>query len=146
MRRLVSSGVLVLIVTFLAPACASLGRNDEPPPKPIQIEVKNNLTYPSELTVYIVSSGIRQMLGFMGPSETKTFTFTPISYAQTYRLVGQLPLSRYIRSQPFTVGSEMTGMISWTLVPNIVGFWELQADTVIIRDTTYHLPADSVQK
>ena len=36
---------------------------------------------------------------------------------------------RDILSQSFTVGSDMTGAIVWTLVPNIVGFENVDADT-----------------
>jgi hypothetical protein len=142
MRRFV---LLTAITAFLAFAfsCASTGRN-ESTPGPVKIEVNNNLRTPIDVTVFIASAGTRQILGLVGPSATKTFVFTPRSYNETYRLVGEIPLSRPIRSQPFIVGSEMTGIITWTLVPNIVGFWEAEEDTTLVDTTT--TSADSARQ
>lgn len=135
MRRYVSA--VFAAITFISViSCASLSRNSGPPPGPVEIEVKNNLTIPSEITVYIVSAGNRQILGIIGSNDTKTFSFKPISYTETYRLIAQIPLENSIRSQPFNVGSEMTGVITWTLVPNIIGFWDVETDTVRVNDTT----------
>lgn len=120
-------------------ACRSFNNGNDQPLHPLTIEVKNNLTEPTQITVYILSEGgYRQILGDVGPSDSRTFAFTPRSYTETYRLVAQIPLARPFRSQPFTVGSEMTGWIQWTMIPNIIGFWDREEDTVVVPDSTPH--------
>jgi hypothetical protein len=114
-------------------ACASgSGRSAEGTPHPVDIEVRNNLLVPTDLTVYAVRStgGGAMLLGSILPAKTQTLRFTPSAYTDSYRLYARLPNGRAIRSESFIVGSDMTGTIVWTLVPNILGFFETDSTTV----------------
>ncbi len=131
--------VVAVLAAAAGYACASGGKGNPLPP--VNIEVQNNLPTPTDATVYLNSGGgIRQMLGFVPGGETKTFTFQPTSTAQQYRLEAVRQLARTIRSQPFTVGDEMTGTIQWTLFPNIVGFRERDVVETTYVDTTKKKP------
>lgn len=117
--------------------CASLRGRTEGPTVPITLEVQNNLALPTDLTVYAVTqSGTRTLLGDVPPASTKSFTFKPVSFSEPYRLLATRPLRRGISSQVFTVGSDMTGKIIWTLSPNIVGFEEVDTDSTAAPDTS----------
>ena len=117
--------------------CASARGRTEGPTVPISVEVQNNLPLPTDLTIYAVSrSGTRTLLGDVPPASTKSFTFKPLSFSEPYRFQANRPLRRPIRSEVFTVGSDMTGRIIWTLSPNIVGFEEIDSDSVAASDTT----------
>jgi len=138
--RIVSStGTLVGIVAALGIGpLASPGRHHigEEPPHPIAVEIQNNLTIPTELTVYITQDqgGGRQMLGTVPGAQTKTFTYTPFAWGQSYRLIGQRPLGGSIGSPPFTLADPEVGTISWAVIPNQVQFYGLP-------DTTTTTPA-----
>jgi len=142
-----------MVLAMTLAGCSGLSNRNDQPMHPLTIEVKNNLTMPTQITVYIISEGgFRQVLGDIGPSDSRTFAFTPRSYSETYRLVAQIPLSRPFRSQPFTVGSEMTGWIQWTMIPNIIGFWDREEDTMVVQDsaardtTATAIPVDTTKK
>ena len=116
--------------------CASLRGRTEGPTVPVAVDVQNNLALPTDLTVYAVTrSGARTLLGSVPPASTKTFTFKPVSFSEPYRFLATRPLRRAIASQVFTVGSDMTGRIIWTLSPNIVGFEEVDTDSTAAPDT-----------
>jgi hypothetical protein len=126
----------LIAIMVVASACGAFSNRNDEPIRPVTIEVKNNLTMPTQITVYMVSEeGYRQMLGDVAPSDSRTFAFTPRSYTETYRLVAQIPLARPFASQPFIIGSGMTGWIQWTMIPNIIGFWDRE-DTVVVPDST----------
>jgi len=112
-------------------ACASAGGGrSSGPTLPVQLEVRNNLGLPTDLSVYAITrGGSRTILGDVPPATTRTFTFKPVSFSERYYLVAYRPLKRAIRSASFSVGDDMTGRIIWTLVPNIVGFEELDTDS-----------------
>ncbi|MDQ6737648.1 MAG: hypothetical protein M3Z30_08105 [Gemmatimonadota bacterium] len=111
-------------------ACASSGGRTTGPTVPIDLEVNNNLRLPADLSVYAVSqAGIRMLLGDVPPGQNRTLRFKPAAFSEPYRLLAILPTGRQIQSQSFIVGSDMTGGIVWTLVPNIVGFIEATADS-----------------
>ncbi len=113
--------VLTLAATLaIGYACASGGKGGPLPP--VNIEVQNNLSVPTDVTVWLVSGGIRQQVGYVPGNETKTFTITPSSGAQRYRLSAERPLARPIRSPSFNYIPEQTGTIVWALIPNIVTF------------------------
>ncbi len=116
--------------------CASLPGRTEGPTVPITVEVRNNLALPTDLTVYAVTrSGARTLLGSVPPASTKSFTFKPVSFSEPYRLLATRALRRAIASQVFTVGSDMTGRIVWTMSPNIVGFEQVDTDSTAASDT-----------
>ncbi len=142
-RRLASAGLLAGAAGWGLSACASSHhRTNEAPPHPIAVEVQNNLTVPTELTIYIAQDqgGFSRMIGTVPGNETKTFTFTPISWGDRYRLIGRRQLGPPLRSPPFTIASDRTGTIAWSLVPGIVTFYDV-ADTTTVtqpKDTTKH--------
>jgi hypothetical protein len=112
--------------------CASHHHISEAPPHPIAVEVTNNITVPTELTVFVAQDqgGSRQMLGTVPGAQTKTFTFTPLSWGQPYRLEGRRPLGGSVFSPRFTVTDPETGTVSWNVVPNQVQFYNSVVDTV----------------
>jgi hypothetical protein len=112
--------------------CASAGHRGDDAMHPVNVEINNNLTVPTVITVFVdQGDNSRRMLGTVPGAATRTFQFTPISFSQPYRLIAQRQLAREIRSQPFTIGSDMTGTVEWSLIPNIVGFYDV-ADTVTV--------------
>ena len=127
--RLAAIG-LALSVAAVA-GCATAGGRTEGATIPIQLQVNNNLRLPTDLTVYAVTrAGNRTLLGGVHPGATANLTFKPVSFSEPYRLLATTPNGRSIRSQSFSVVSDMTGAIVWTLVPNIVGFEIMDADSV----------------
>jgi hypothetical protein len=134
-RRVVSNaGAVVSIVAVLGLgpiACAGHHHISTAPPHPIAVEINNNLTVPTELTVFITqdAGGIRQMLGTVPGAQTKSFTFTPISWDMTYRIVGERPLGGPVISPRFNVNDPETGVVSWNVIPNQVEFYDVQVDT-----------------
>lgn len=118
-------------------ACAGHHHISEAPPHPIAVEVQNNITVPTELTVFVEQDqgGARQMLGTVPGDQTRTFTFTPISWGQPYRLLGQRPLGGPVFSPRFTVNDPETGTITWSVIPNQVQFYNSVVDTAATKDT-----------
>lgn len=102
------------------------GARNAQPIRPIEVEIVNNLPLPTALTIYSeTSNGARAILGNVLPAKTATLTFTPVAYYEPYQLIATRPQRGNIVSQSFTVGSAMTGRIVWTLVPNIIGFQDM---------------------
>ena len=128
--RSVPFAVLTLAATLLGCASAA-GRTPQARPHPVDVEVRNNLLLPTDLTVYVLRDygAGRTLLGSVSPGRTQTLRFTPVTYTEVYRLYANPTGGRPIRSQPFTIGSDMTGRIVWTLVPNIVGFEDVSDST-----------------
>lgn len=124
-------------------ACATLRGRTEGPTVPIDLEIQNNLNLPSDLTIYAVSrSGARTLIGSVPPATTTSFRFKPVSFSEPYRLLANRALARPIRSQVFTVGSDMTGRIIWMLSPNIIGFEDVESDSTA-ADTSGAAPRTS---
>jgi hypothetical protein len=116
-----------------AAGCATVRGRTTGPTVPVDVEVRNNLPLPTDITVYAVNEiGNRTLLGGVPPNKTVTLRFKPASFTEPYRLLARRALGRDIRSQSFSVLSDMTGRIIWTLVPNIVGFEDVDTDS-----TTY---------
>jgi hypothetical protein len=134
-RRVVSPAGAVasfVAVLGLGPlACAGHHHINQAPPHPISVEINNNLTVPTELTVFVTQDqgGPRQMLGTVPGAQTKSFTFTPISWDMTYRLIGQRPLGGPVVSPRFVINDPETGVVSWNVIPNQVEFYDVQVDT-----------------
>jgi hypothetical protein len=129
--RAVAFTIAATAAVGLSFGCATGGHHaDDDAMHPVNVEINNNLTIPTVITVYVDQGGnSRRMLGTVPGAQTRTFQFTPVSFSQPYRLIAQRQLARDVRSQPFTIGSDMTGTVEWSLVPNIVGFYDV-ADTV----------------
>ncbi len=118
--------------------CAGHHHVSEAPPHPIAVEVQNNITVPTELTVFVQpdQGGAQQMLGTVPGAQTKTFTFTPVSWGQSYRLIGRPNLGNSVTSPRFTVNDPQTGTVSWALVPNQVQFYNTAVDTAVVTKPT----------
>gem|GEM_PF-1185639 len=112
-------------------ACAPSNVNtSEAAPVPVQLVVNNNLLRLTSLTIYTVTwDGVRRLLGSVPPRTTREFSFTPVSYSASYRLLATRMGGRDIRSEVFTIGPDMTGQITWTMIPNLVGFRGTDPDT-----------------
>jgi hypothetical protein len=123
--------------------CAGHHHISEAPPHPIAVEVQNNITIPTELTVFVTQDqgGARQMLGTVPGAQTKSFSFTPLSWGQPYRLEGRTPLGRSVYSPRFQVSDPETGTVTWAVVPNQVEFYNTATDTAATKpasDSTKH--------
>jgi len=108
-------------------ACAGHHHISEAPPHPIAVQVNNNITVPTELTVYITQDGggTRSQLGTVPGAQSKTFTYTPVSWGQSYRFLAERQLAGPLRSPSFTISDPQTGSIVWSVVPNQVQFYQL---------------------
>ena len=83
------------------------------------VRIQNNLIPPSSLTVYAVpETGVRQMLGVMQPSETKTFTLDPSLATTQYRLVAEATGGQEIASREFTFAG--TSGVTWDMNLNVI--------------------------
>jgi hypothetical protein len=128
---------LVLAAALVPLGCTAAATRNEGPPRPVALEIDNNLALPTDLTVYAVTEGgTRRLIGSVPPARNVTFQFTPDSYSTQYRLVARMPLGRQLRSEAFVVGSSMTGQIVWMLVPNLIGFRDVEEPDSAVRDTT----------
>ena len=128
-RRIALLGLIAATTTIL-PGCASVHGRTEGPTLPIDLEIHNNLLLPTDLTIFAVTeSRTRTLLGSVPPASTRTLRFKPVSFSERYRLVARRAGARDIVSEPFSVGSDMTGAIVWTLVPNIIGFENIDTDS-----------------
>lgn len=130
------SFALAITASITLASCTSArGRANSVPPHPVDVEINNNLSLPTDLTVYLAGQDEgRRILGSVPPGKTKTLQFTPSSYSEPYRLIATRALHRDVVSQPFTIGSGMTGRLIWTLVPNIIGFEDVDTvDTTVVK-------------
>ena len=123
------AAVAVAVAATTACTPANVQR-PEGKPVPVQLVVNNNLLRPTDLTIYTVDwDGQRRLLGSVPPRTIRDFSFTPVSYSEQYRFLATRITGRDIRSQVFTIGSEMTGQITWTMIPNLVAFRGTDPDT-----------------
>jgi hypothetical protein len=120
LRRALVGGALALTAGLAPAACAtSRARGGAPE---IVVHLTNNLTPPSDVSIYAVSEdGFRRLLGDVAPNGRKVLRVPVHGAAQTLRLVAQLPLGRGLRSQPFTVSGGRT-VIDWDLQTNSLWF------------------------
>ena len=134
-----ATALIAAAAIALLAACASAGSRSSGPTPPVQLVIKNNLGLPTDLTVYAVTrGGFRTLIGDVPPAATRSFTFKPVSFSERYQLLAYRPLKRPIRSEHFSVGDDLTGTIVWTLVPNIVGFEEIDTDSTGTDTTSQH--------
>jgi hypothetical protein len=97
----------------------------------VTIEVYNNITVPTVITVWIQGQNAgRRMLGTVPGADSAKFVFKPDRWGTYYHLIAERQLQRPVTSNRFNFGGPSTGTILWQLVPNIVTTYELQIDTV----------------
>lgn len=131
MRTLLTAAIAATVLTALGCALLKKKPNEDDKPHPVAVEITNNLSVPTEVTVFLVqTSGTRQMLGTVPGTETRTFRFTPVTLSQEYRFVAERQLERPLISQPFRVGGPETGLLEWGLLENIIGFREMDPDSI----------------
>jgi hypothetical protein len=132
MRTLWRAAVAATVLGAVGCASAKRKPNEDYRPHRVGVEITNNLSVPTEVTVYLVQTGggSRQMLGTVPGTEVKTFIFTPITFSQEYRFIAQRPLERPVISQPFRIGSPETGLLEWSLLENIIAFRDLPEDSL----------------
>lgn len=146
MKKQLSSliaGAVVAIPAIVLMACASVGSGrSEGPTNPVDVVVKNNLLMPTDITIYAISvDGSRTLLGSVHPLDSATFSFKPSAFSQQYRLLAIRSGRRSIRSEVFSVTSTNTGRITWTMIPNIIGFQGATPDTTTAASDTGSLSA-----
>ena len=131
-----AAGLAAVAVSAMASTSCTRATVNRPegPPVPVQLVVNNNLLRPTDLTIYTVTfGGQRRLLGSVPPRTTREFSFTPVSYSAQYRLLATRITGRDVTSQVFSIGSEMTGQITWTMLPNLVAFRGTDPDTTVNR-------------
>lgn len=118
------SAAAAVIPAMVLLACASAGSGkSEGSTVPVDVVVKNNLLVPTDLTIYAVTvDGSRVLLGSVHPQDSATFSFKPSAFSQQYHLLALRSGRSSIRSEVFSVNSSNTGRITWTMIPNIIGF------------------------
>lgn len=133
---------LIIAITALAAglttASCATPKGSSGRPHSISIFVKNNLTIPTVIDVFIIGpAGTEWRLGQVAGGDSAEFSYRPDSYGQRYRLIGKRPLQRPVVSTPFTFGDPKTRLLYWSLNSGIVTAYEDVAvtDTILI-DTT----------
>jgi hypothetical protein len=124
-----TAAAVIPAIALMACASAGSGRS-EGPTAPVDVVVKNNLLLPTDITVYAQTvDGSRSLLGSVHPHDSATFSFKPSTFSQQYRLLAIRSGRSTIRSELFSVNSTNTGRITWTMIPNIIGFQGQNPDT-----------------
>jgi hypothetical protein len=125
-RRSIVAVAMALMSTTAIGACASghsqhRGGTDQQ----IIVHLTNDLTPPSDVTVYAVSQGgIRRLLGDVPPNKDRALKIpSDIFPGTSFRIVAERTGGRPVVSQPITATSG-TQMIDWDLQTNAMWFPE----------------------
>jgi hypothetical protein len=122
-RSTVVAAVVVVAGVYECASGHSKTPNTDETPLPVNIEAQNDLAVPAGLTVYIQEiPGKPRMLGDVPPAQTKTFSFTPASFGQPYRLIAERQLAPPLTSAQFTIDSPETGTVIWSVRTGIISF------------------------
>lgn len=124
-RRSILGVVVAAAVTAGVGACASkhtpkAGGGDQP----IYVHLNNDLSPPSDVTVYAVTQdGIRRLIGEVPPNKDKTLKIpSDLPPGSSFRLVAERSsISRPVVSQPVTATTNGL-IIDWTLQTNSMWF------------------------
>ena len=124
-RRSMLGVVVAVAVTAGVGACASshkpkAGGGDQP----IYVHLTNDLSPPSDVTVYAVTeNGIRRLIGDVPPNKDKTLKIpSDVPPGSRFRLVAERSaISRPVVSQPVTATTDGL-IIDWTLQTNSMWF------------------------
>jgi hypothetical protein len=102
------------------------------PPAPVNVEVQNDLAVGTGLTAFVQQTPAKpKLLGDVAPGQVQTFTFTPASYGQQYRLLAAPqavssdaggPTDYAFKSATFSIDSPETGTVVWSVRTGIVSF------------------------
>jgi len=85
------------------------------------VQLTNDLTPPSDVTVYAVTANDRQLLGDVPPGAQTAMQLPLSGPSQRVRLIAQLPSGRAVSSHSFVVTGNTT-TINWDLRSNSVWF------------------------
>jgi hypothetical protein len=121
MRVLRTTLALVLPLALLA-GCGGASREGgtgEPEPgSEITVEVRNNVTPPTSLTVWsVTNTGSRQLLGTVPPRRDRSFELSLGRVGRQLQLVAETADGTNIPSRPFIVSRDAVA-VEWTLYPN----------------------------
>jgi hypothetical protein len=117
---------MALMATTAIGACASShARRGGQQEQQIIVHLTNNLTPPSDVTVYAVSQdGTRRLLGDVPPNKDRALKVpSEIFPGTSFRIVAERTQGRPIVSQPITASSDNL-IIDWDLQMNAVWFPE----------------------
>jgi hypothetical protein len=124
-RRSIVAAALALMATTAVGACASGHSHRGGGEQQIIVHLTNDLTPPSDVTVYAVSEGgIRRLLGEVPPNKDRALKIpSDIFPGTSFRIVAERTGGRPVVSQPITATSG-TQMIDWDLQTNSMWFPE----------------------
>lgn len=126
LRRSIVGAAVALMATTAIGACAS-GHSHKGGGggQQIIVHLTNNLTPPSDVTVYAVSQdGIRRLLGDVPPNKDRALKVpNEIFPGTSFRIVAERTGGRPVVSQPITANSGGQ-IIDWDLQTNAVWFPE----------------------
>ena len=118
-RRSRGPAAAALVLLLLAPigGCAT-GSSAGDGSTSAAVEVQNDLIPPASLTIYLVpESGVRHILGDVGPSQTRVLNIRDPLPGQ-HRFMARTTSGSEIVSNPFAVSASDT--LRWDLSSNIV--------------------------
>jgi hypothetical protein len=121
MRVLRTTLALVLPLALLAGcggASTEGGAGEPEPGSEITVEVRNNTTPPTSLTVWSVTdTGSRRLLGTVPPRQNRSFELVLGRVGRQLQLVAETADGTSIPSRPFIVSRDAVA-VEWTLYPN----------------------------
>ena len=113
--------LLALVLALAVAACSTTsgGQSGARGERPgVSIQVENDNTPSSDLTVYMVSSGgSRQIIGTVPPNRTVTLRYDGPIVGGQFRLLARPNGGRDIVSNPFSLGG--VTRVRWSLQSNI---------------------------
>ena len=124
-RRSLIGAALALVSTVGLAACSHGHSHHDGPQQQYVVHLTNDLTPPSDVTVFAVSQdGTRRLLGDVPPNKDRALKIpNDIFPGQSFRIVAQRTAGRTVVSQPITATSG-GGIIDWDLQTNAVWFPE----------------------
>ncbi|MGH7563126.1 MAG: hypothetical protein ACREK5_01715 [Gemmatimonadota bacterium] len=113
--------VACLILIGCATGSRSGGPEEEPAAPPVAIRVENDLLPRQEVTVRLFRpDGTREILGSVGPGQTRSFRIQESSYAGSFALVAENSSGQELVSRPFSI------------YPNDIVDWELRLNQLTV--------------
>ena len=124
LRRSVVAVAMAVMTTALVGACAS-GHSHRGANQEIIVHLTNDLTPPSDVTVFAITpDGTRRLLGNVPPNKDEVLKVPADIFPGTdFRLIAERTGGRAVASQPITSTSAL-GMIDWDLQTNAMWFPE----------------------
>ena len=138
----------IVAVLGLGPiACAGHHHISQAPPHPIAVEINNNLTVPTELTVFVTQdrggSAHDAWYGAGRPDQVVHLYAVFVGYALP--IGGPPSAGSHGDVAQVQVNDPETGVVSWIVIPNQVQFYDTATDTAAARapgDRTRRQPVD----